>query len=173
MSCTPPSSVSNIQTESPSQDREWHCHSQTFCTPCFIGCSLNPISHWSLSPPFTSFTTAENFLNAVRFHLSTTLSLLSSLIHKSVNRHSVSDHKMSLPVTGAWRLSKGRLSAYLHMMMKLYGAVPLAALPLNLRYHPQTLLVPLQKSNQRNDTINSSRSLAFQSCFSQIQPLGS
>ena len=72
----------------------------TLCIPCFIDFSLNPVSHWSLSPPFTSFTTAENFLNAVRFHLSTTLSLLSSLIHKSVNRHSVSDHKMSLPNPG-------------------------------------------------------------------------
>lgn len=85
----------------------------TFCTPCFTDFSLNPVSHWSLSPPFTSFTTAENVLNEVRFHLSTMLSLLSSLTHRFLNRHSVSDHKRSLPMTGVWRLSKGHLSAHL------------------------------------------------------------
>lgn len=61
----------------------------------------------------------------------------------------------------------------IYKVKKPYGTDPLVAFPLNLGYHPQTLSVSFQKSNQRNDTINSSRTLVFQSCFSQIQPLGS
>lgn len=56
----------------------------------------------------------------------------------------------------------------IYKVKKPYGTVPLVAFPLNLGYHPQTLSASFQKSNQRNDTINSSRTLVFQSCFSQI-----
>ena len=168
----PPSSVLNIQTESPSQDRVTlsfpnflHTLLYRLFTESCLSLELKPSIHhfyhswtfpqWSQVPPVNhtlpsvvtdSQICEQTFLTRAQEESSNDWGLKTQQ-GSSFGSSTRGSHRMALP--REW------LSA------------------LNHRHHPQTLSVPFQKTHQRNSTIHSSRTLAFQSCFAQIQPVGS